>query len=57
MNRMYEVEEGRPVWKLRPLQLMLTLAGVLAAAVAFMLAVSGPVARAVGDAIGAGRPR
>ncbi|MEV3902523.1 YihY/virulence factor BrkB family protein [Mycobacterium sp. NPDC050551] len=55
MNRMYEVEEGRPVWKLRPLQLVLTLAGVVSvAAVAFMLAVSGPVARAVGDAIGAG---
>lgn len=55
MNRMYEVEEGRPVWKLRPLQLVLTLAGVVSVAVvAFMLAVSGPVARALGDAIGAG---
>lgn len=29
MNRMYEVEEGRPVWKLRPLQLVVTLAGLL----------------------------
>ena len=55
MNRIYEVGEGRPVWKLRPLQLLLTLAGlVMAAAAAFMLAVSGPVAAAVGDAIGAG---
>jgi membrane protein len=55
MNRIYEVEEGRPVWKLRPLQLLLTLVGlVAAAAVAFMLAVSGPVAKAIGDAIGAG---
>jgi membrane protein len=55
MNRVYEQEEGRPVWKLRPLQVVLTLAGlIMAAAVAFMLAVSGPVARAVGDAIGAG---
>jgi membrane protein len=55
MNRIYEIDEGRPVWKLRPLQLALTLAGlVMAAAVAFMLAVSGPVAHAVGDAIGAG---
>jgi membrane protein len=55
MNRIYEIGEGRPVWKLRPLQLALTLAGlVMAAAVAFMLAVSGPVARAVGDAIGLG---
>ena len=55
MNRIYEVGEGRPVWKLRPLQLVLTLAGlVMAAAAAFMLAVRGPVAAAVGDAIGAG---
>jgi len=55
MNRVYEQEEGRPVWKLQPLQIVLTLAGlIVAAAVAFMLAVSGPVARAIGDAIGAG---
>lgn len=55
MNRVYEQEEGRPVWKLRPLQIVLTLAGlIVGAAVAFMLAVSGPVARATGDAIGAG---
>jgi membrane protein len=54
LNRIYEVEEGRPVWKLRPVQLLLTLVGlVAAAAVAFMLAVSGPIAKAVGGAIGA----
>lgn len=56
MNRMYEVPEGRPFWKLRPLQLLITLGGlVLAAAAAFMLAVSGPIARSIGDAIGAGQ--
>lgn len=55
MNRIYGIEEGRPIWKLRPLQLLLTLLGlVMAAAVTFMLAVSGPVAKAIGDAIGAG---
>lgn len=55
MNRIYEIGEGRPIWKLRPLQLLVTLAGlVLAAAVGFMLAVSGPVATAIGDTIGAG---
>jgi membrane protein len=55
MNRIYEIGEGRPMWKLRPLQIVLTLAGlVMAAAVAVMLAVSGPVARSIGDAIGAG---
>lgn len=54
-NRIYEVEEGRPMWKLRPIQLLLTLVGlVLAAVVAFMLAVSGPIASAVGEAIGVG---
>jgi membrane protein len=55
MNRIYEVPEGRPVWKLRPLQLVLTLAGlIMVAAVGFMLAVSGPVAKAIGNAIGLG---
>jgi membrane protein len=55
MNRIYEIDEGRPVWKLRPLQLLLTLAGlVIVAAVAFMLAVSGPLATAIGNAIGLG---
>ncbi|MBW0016772.1 MAG: YihY/virulence factor BrkB family protein [Mycobacterium sp.] len=53
MNRIYEIAEGRPVWKLRPLQLVLTLAGlVFAAAVALMLAISGPFTRAVGNALG-----
>nr|WP_244975385.1 YihY/virulence factor BrkB family protein [Mycobacterium kubicae] len=55
MNRIYEIAEGRPVWKLRPLQLLLTLAGlVLAAAVGLMLVVSGPVTEAVGNAAGLG---
>lgn len=55
LNRIYEIAEGRPAWKLRPLQLALTLAAlILAAAVASMLAVSGPVAAAVGAAIGLG---
>jgi membrane protein len=55
MNRIYEVDEGRPVWKLRPLQLLITLVGLaLAAAVAFMLAVSGPLASSVGRVIGLG---
>ncbi len=55
MNRIYEIDEGRPIWKLRPLQLVLTFGALIAAAAAaVMLAVSGPVARAVGDSIGAG---
>ena len=44
------------MWKLRPIQLLLTLVGlILAAAVAFMLAVSGPIATAIGDAVGLGQ--
>jgi len=52
-NRIYEVEEGRPFWKLRPLQLGVTLLMVMAVAlVVLALVVSGPLARAVGGAIG-----
>jgi membrane protein len=55
MNRMYEIGEGRPVWKLRPLLLLVTLITVvLVALVALALVVSGPLAQAVGDAIGLG---
>lgn len=55
MNRIYEIDEGRPVWKLRPVQLLLTLAGlVMAGGVAVMLVVSGPVAERIGDVIGFG---
>lgn len=55
LNRMYEVDEGRPVWKLRPIMLLVTLiALILVAAVALMLAVSGPIATSIGDTIGLG---
>jgi membrane protein len=54
-NSIYEVREGRPFWKLRPLQVVVTLAMVLMLAlVALALVVSGPVASTVGEAIGAG---
>jgi len=54
-NEIYEVEEGRPFWKLRPLQLAITLLMVvLLALVLVALVVTGPLASAVGDAIGAG---
>jgi hypothetical protein len=52
MNRIYEIPEGRPFWKLRPLMIIITLAAViLAGLVAIGLVVSGPVARAIGDTI------
>ncbi|WP_121256489.1 YihY/virulence factor BrkB family protein [Nocardioides ferulae] len=52
MNRVYEIREGRPVWKLRPAMLLLTaLLVVLAAVSTLMLVVSGPVAESVGKAL------
>jgi membrane protein len=55
MNRIYEIEEGRPFWKLRPMMLLLTLIAVTLAAVALlMLIVSGPVAQTIGNLIGLG---
>jgi membrane protein len=55
MNRIYEIREGRPFWKLRPLMIIITLAAViLAGLVAIGLVVSGPVARAIGEAVGLG---
>jgi membrane protein len=54
-NAIYEVEEGRPFYKLRPIQLLITLVCVvLLAAVALALVVTGPVTEAVGEAIGVG---
>ncbi len=53
MNRIYEIDEGRPVWKLRPVLLLVTLVTVLLVAVALAaMVLSGPVAEAIGGAIG-----
>lgn len=55
MNRVYRTNEGRPLWILRPVLLGVTLLTViLAAAVAAILVLSGPVAHAIGTAIGLG---
>jgi membrane protein len=55
MNRIYEIDEGRPIWKLRPVMLLVTVVAVLLTAIAgLILAVSGPVAEAVGGAVGLG---
>jgi len=55
MNTVYEIDEGRPFWKLRPLTLLVTLAAiVLVACVLVMLIVSGPLADSIGDVIGLG---
>jgi membrane protein len=51
-NRIYQVEEGRPWWQLRPLQIGLSaLALVLMAIVAAGLVISGPVVDAVGNVL------
>jgi membrane protein len=51
----YETPEGRPFWKLRPLQILVTLVLViLLAIIALSLILTGPVVSAVGDAIGVG---
>ncbi len=55
MNRIYEVEEGRPFWRMRPMQLMVTVTTVvLCAGALLILIVSGPVAESVGNAVGLG---
>lgn len=55
MNRIYEIREGRPIWKLKPAQLLVTLIGIALIVVALViLVVSGPVAKAVGSALGLG---
>ncbi|GAB2882077.1 YihY/virulence factor BrkB family protein [Nocardioides pacificus] len=55
MNRMYEIDEGRPIWKLRPANILLTLVLVILAAFALLsLVLTGPVADSVGSAVGLG---
>ena len=56
MNRIYEIDEGRPFWKLRPADAARhpRASCVLVAVVLLGLVVTGPVAEAVGDAIGLG---
>ncbi len=55
MNEIYDVQEGRPYYKFKPLMLLLTLVLLLmVVAMAILLVVSGPVARAIGDAVSLG---
>ena len=55
MNRIYEVDEGRPFWKLRPTMLIITVAVLLLVVMmALLLVLSGPIAESVGNVIGLG---
>jgi membrane protein len=54
-NIIYETPEGRPIWKLRPLQLLVTLIGVvLTALVLVSLVATGPVVDAIARPLGIG---
>src|SRR3954453_13245014 len=54
-NAIFESPEGRPLWKLRPLQVLVTLGmAMLFALVLIALVVTGPVADAIGKEIGLG---
>ena len=55
MNRIYEVDEGRPFWKLRPWNLAITLVTVVLAAMVLLgLVVTGPFAEELGETLGLG---
>ncbi|MFE4833146.1 YihY/virulence factor BrkB family protein [Arthrobacter sp. NPDC056691] len=55
MNRIYEIDEGRGFVKLRGTMLGVTLISlIIVALLAAMLVISGPVAEAVGNALGLG---
>ncbi|MFL5826494.1 MAG: YihY/virulence factor BrkB family protein, partial [Thermoleophilaceae bacterium] len=54
-NQIYDVPEGRPFWKLRPLQIVMTILMVVLLAIVFIgLVVTGSLAKAIGDQIGLG---
>jgi membrane protein len=54
-NVIYETPEGRPFWKLRPLQILVTLLMImLLAAVALGIVLTGPVVGAVAGPLGIG---
>jgi membrane protein len=54
-NVIYETPEGRPFWKLRPLQILVTLVMLLLlAAVALAVVLTGPVVTAVAEPLGIG---
>jgi membrane protein len=54
-NAIWEIPEGRPFWKLRPLQVLVTLFVILfLAGVLIALVVSGPLADSIGSKVGLG---
>jgi membrane protein len=54
-NAIYDVDEGRPIWKTAPVRLLVTLALVVMLVLsAIMVVVTGPIASQVGKAFGIG---
>src|SRR4029453_2112614 len=54
-NVIYETPEGRPFWKLRPLQMLVTLAMIiLLVVIAVSLALTGPIVDAIAGPLGIG---
>jgi len=54
-NVIYDVPEGRPIWKTLPIRVGVTILAVLVLVVsAVLVVVSGPVAEQVGNVVGAG---
>ena len=54
-NAIYEVEEGRPFWKLRPVQIAITLVMMVLVSIgAIAVVITGPLAEQVGNVIGLG---
>ena len=55
MNRMYSIPEGRPVWKLRPTQLLVTVIVVVLVILGALILVStGPIVEQIANSIGIG---
>jgi membrane protein len=55
MNRIYSIPEGRPVWKLRPTQLLVTVVIVVLVVLGALILVStGPIVTQVANVVGIG---
>ena len=53
MNRIYDVDEGRPLWILEPVLIGITLAiGLLSLLAVLLLVISAPLAEAIGNVLG-----
>jgi membrane protein len=56
MNRIYEIPEGRPFLTLKPMQLAVTVIGIVILLICgLIIAISGPVTDAIGAALGLGQ--